>query len=266
MLHGPPRTGKSQTITNIIANNLAAGKRVLFIAEKAAALEVVGRRLKEIGISDFCLELYSEKTKKTEIAEKLVETMTLAGTATGEISDENRAVLDEMIERLGGEMRAMHDVHPIGFSVYEAILGYLDNKDAPDCLTIDSLFYEKLTRDSYAKYLSLLTELVVRAKECGDLERSPFRGIGKFDYSEKWRVAGESVLRIYERELKTLRFYARELTKTLNMRTASLTPEKTAGMYEIAKLIGSSEAVKSTLDLGKEGLPLLSAADTLLSL
>lgn len=79
-------------------------------------------------------------------------------------------------------------------------------------------------------------------------------------------MAGESVLRIYERELKTLRFYARELTKTLNMRTASLTPEKTAGMYEIAKLIGSSEAVKSTLDLGKEGLPLLSAADTLLSL
>ena len=161
--------------------------------------------------------------------------MTLAGTATGEISDENRAVLDEMIERLGGEMRAMHDVHPIGFSVYEAILGYLDNKDAPDCLTIDSLFYEKLTRDSYAKYLSLLTELVVRAKECGDLERSPFRGIGKFDYSEKWRVAGESVLRIYERELKTLRFYARELTKTLNMRTASLTPEKTAGMYRLVR-------------------------------
>ena len=266
VLHGPPGTGKSQTITNIIANNIAAGKRVLFVAEKAAALEVVSRRLKDIGVGDFCLELYSEKTKKTEVAEKLVGTMALAGTVTGESSDENRAVLGEMIDRLGGEMRAMHDVHPIGFSVYEAILGYLDNKDAPDCLTIDSLFYEKLTRDSYAKYLSLLTELVVRAKECGDLERSPFRGIGKFDYSEKWRVAGESVLRIYERELKTLRFYARELTKTLNMRTASLTPEKTAGMYEIAKLLGSSEAVKSTLDLGKEGLPLLSAADTLLSL
>lgn len=69
VLHGPPGTGKSQTITNIIANNIAAGKRVLFVAEKAAALEVVSRRLKDIGVGDFCLELYSEKTKKTEVAE-----------------------------------------------------------------------------------------------------------------------------------------------------------------------------------------------------
>ncbi|MFR6641098.1 MAG: DUF4011 domain-containing protein [Christensenellales bacterium] len=64
VLHGPPGTGKSQTITNIIANNLAAGKRVLFVAEKAAALDVVARRLKDIGIGDFCLELYSEKRRK----------------------------------------------------------------------------------------------------------------------------------------------------------------------------------------------------------
>ena len=266
VLHGPPGTGKSQTITNIIANNLAAGKRVLFVAEKAAALDVVARRLKDIGIGDFCLELYSEKTKKTEVAEKLVGTMSLAGTDAGELTDERRGELTEMIERLGGEMHAMHDIHPIGFSVYEAVLGYLDNRDAPDCLTIDSLFYEKLTRESFAKYLSLLTELVVRAKECGDLERSPFKGIGKFDYSEKWRIAGESVLKIYERELKTLRFYARALTQTLNMRTASLTPEKTKGLYEIAKLIGSSPAVTGALDLGREGLPLLSAADTLIAL
>lgn len=65
VLHGPPGTGKSQTITNMIANNIANGRRVLFVAEKMAALSVVYKRLKDIGIGDFCLELYSEKTKKS---------------------------------------------------------------------------------------------------------------------------------------------------------------------------------------------------------
>ena len=57
VLHGPPGTGKSQTITNMIANALDAGKRVLFVAEKQAALSVVKKRLTEIGLGDFCMEL-----------------------------------------------------------------------------------------------------------------------------------------------------------------------------------------------------------------
>ena len=58
VMHGPPGTGKSQTITNIIANALYSGKRVLFVSEKKAALEVVQKRLEEIGLDPFCLELF----------------------------------------------------------------------------------------------------------------------------------------------------------------------------------------------------------------
>ena len=58
VLHGPPGTGKSQTITNIIAHNLAEGRRVLFVSEKKAALDVVKRRLDKAGLSPFCLELH----------------------------------------------------------------------------------------------------------------------------------------------------------------------------------------------------------------
>ena len=65
VLHGPPGTGKSQTITNIIANALFHGKRVLFVAEKMAALEVVQKRLAAIGLAPFCLELHSNKSGKT---------------------------------------------------------------------------------------------------------------------------------------------------------------------------------------------------------
>jgi hypothetical protein len=66
VIEGPPGTGKSQTITNIIAAALANGKRVLFVAEKMAALSVVKKRLDDAGLGPFCLELHSTKTGRRE--------------------------------------------------------------------------------------------------------------------------------------------------------------------------------------------------------
>lgn len=71
VIEGPPGTGKSQTITNLIAAALAGGKRVLFVAEKLAALEVVKRRLDRAGLGDFCLELHSHKTQKRHVLEDI---------------------------------------------------------------------------------------------------------------------------------------------------------------------------------------------------
>jgi very-short-patch-repair endonuclease len=71
VIEGPPGTGKSQTITNLIAAALAQGKRVLFVAEKLAALEVVKRRLDHAGLGDFCLELHSHKTQKRKVLDDI---------------------------------------------------------------------------------------------------------------------------------------------------------------------------------------------------
>lgn len=71
VLDGPPGTGKSQTIANMIAYNLALGRRVLFVAEKKAALDVVARRLEAKGLGEFCLELHSSKTSKVEFLKQL---------------------------------------------------------------------------------------------------------------------------------------------------------------------------------------------------
>lgn len=71
ILYGPPGTGKSQTITNLIANALYQGKRVLFVAEKMAALNVVQSRLEKIGLGPFCLELHSNKSTKRHVLEQL---------------------------------------------------------------------------------------------------------------------------------------------------------------------------------------------------
>lgn len=75
VIEGPPGTGKSQTITNLVAAALMQGKKVLFVSEKLAALEVVRRRLDMVGLGDFCLELHSHRTKKDQFLKDLHQRM-----------------------------------------------------------------------------------------------------------------------------------------------------------------------------------------------
>ncbi len=71
VMKGPPGTGKSQTIANIIAECIANGRSVLFVSDKMAALEVVYKRLSEVGLAHFCLELHSSKANKQEVVAEL---------------------------------------------------------------------------------------------------------------------------------------------------------------------------------------------------
>ena len=77
VIQGPPGTGKSQTITNLIADALGLGKKVLFVAEKIAALEVVKRRLGKVGLGDACLELHSYAANKKAVLGELQRTLQL---------------------------------------------------------------------------------------------------------------------------------------------------------------------------------------------
>jgi transcription elongation GreA/GreB family factor len=75
VINGPPGTGKSQTITNLISSGLQRGMKVLFISEKLAALQVVKSRLEMAGLGKFVLELHSNKTNKKRFLEELEDRM-----------------------------------------------------------------------------------------------------------------------------------------------------------------------------------------------
>lgn len=90
VIQGPPGTGKSQTITNIIANAVGQGKKVLFVAEKMAALEVVKRRLDNIQLGEACLELHSHKSNKRELHAELKRVLELGKPAFAQLELEMR--------------------------------------------------------------------------------------------------------------------------------------------------------------------------------
>jgi very-short-patch-repair endonuclease len=99
VVEGPPGTGKSQTITNAIAELLAMDKSVLFVSEKMAALEVVKARLDEAGLGDFCLELHSNKTNKREVLKEIERVSKLPPPAPESLEreyDRHTALRDEL--------------------------------------------------------------------------------------------------------------------------------------------------------------------------
>ena len=121
VLEGPPGTGKSQTIANIIAHNLGLGRRVLFVSEKMAALEVVYRRLVEKGLGRFCLELHSSKANKKEVLGQLERSWNERAAETAEHWYAEAARLRDLRDSLNGLVRALHDHGKTGVSPRAAI-------------------------------------------------------------------------------------------------------------------------------------------------
>lgn len=105
VIEGPPGTGKSQTISNMIAALLSEGKSVLFVSEKLAALEVVHKRLSNVGLDDFCLELHSHKSQKTKVLESLKKRISGQYKKPQDIQ-----AVKEKIEQKKKELRAYLDI------------------------------------------------------------------------------------------------------------------------------------------------------------
>lgn len=185
VLQGPPGTGKSQTIANIIAECLFDGKKVLFVSEKQAALNVVYEKMKLVGLSDFCLELHSNKAKKKEFVHELDRTLKQPK-AKIKLNDsskkvQNQRMLDEYDHSLHREWPV---IRKSAFNLYNDFLHY---KTAADV--------EFLIKDISKKgedYRSKLTDAIARYVEYSiklgtDYKQSPWYGFVGQDTSIQGR-------------------------------------------------------------------------------
>ncbi|MSR64484.1 MAG: DUF4011 domain-containing protein [Verrucomicrobiae bacterium] len=154
VLEGPPGTGKSQTITNIIAHCLASGKRVLFVAEKRAALDVVHRRLREDGLEPFCLELHSNKTGKADVVAQFDRSLKFVTDTTAGNWENRAAALEKLRSALNGYTRALHFRHPCGLSAYQCLDYLLPRQNEPT-----------VRLDGWPTLLQISTATLDRARE-----------------------------------------------------------------------------------------------------
>lgn len=149
VLEGPPGTGKSQTITNLIAQAIGTGKTVLFVAEKLAALDVVHSRLEGLGLGPACLELHSSKASKKAVLAQFAEALD-AGRVRGARRREWASIaaeVDGLRGRLNGHVAALHGERASGQSVHGMVAGGASARaafegepllDVPDPLGIDA--------------------------------------------------------------------------------------------------------------------------------
>ena len=131
ILEGPPGTGKSQTITNLISQSLAAGKTVLFVSEKMAALDVVHRRLESVGLGEFCLELHSNKARKKEVLARLGRSWEAMSTQVPGDWEIRTAELDSLRRQLNSYVEALHLPRQGGESYFEVISRLMTLRRAP---------------------------------------------------------------------------------------------------------------------------------------
>jgi len=109
VVEGPPGTGKSQTIVNLIAELMARGQKVLFVSEKKAALDVVKTRLDSVGLGEGCLELHGKNSNKKEFLNELENTLKIDAVELSDESDFRN--LDELKEELNEYVNALHTIY-----------------------------------------------------------------------------------------------------------------------------------------------------------
>lgn len=120
VIKGPPGTGKSQTITNLIAGLMARGKRVLFVAEKRAAIDAVLGRLGSAELDSWVMDLHDGLSNRRRVAQQLADTLERASrTGIPDVAALHRELVASR-ERLVNHSDMMHRPHePWGFTAYE---------------------------------------------------------------------------------------------------------------------------------------------------
>jgi len=137
VLEGPPGTGKSQTITNMIAHLISTGKTVLFVAEKQAALDVVNKRLDATSLSQFALELHGKNQAMSSIRDQLARSLETPEAHSDAANGHQRdwriehGKLAGLIRELNQYPERIHQQNSAGESLWTSYQKLNDNDDVP---------------------------------------------------------------------------------------------------------------------------------------
>lgn len=190
VLEGPPGTGKSQTITNLLANAMSEGKKVLFVAEKQAALDVVKRRLVAAGLGSFCLDMHNEKSKPAMIRQQLQDSLYFEVEPDVHGMQAAQARLNGAVGELQRYPSRLHDRNAIGLSLWDARQRHLALGEGPT-LPVPRQVVDLWDANRVEQMTEMLAALSPLADAANVGPRHPWRlsGLTDFDTLDRPRLS-----------------------------------------------------------------------------
>ena len=222
VIEGPPGTGKSQTITNIIAAALYQKKKVLFVAEKLAALDVVKKRLEEAGLGSLCLELHSHKSHKQRVFKEIdsrlkkiyekPQDIEFKIKELNHITEELNAYADLIATKHVADGNTFHDI------LWKAERYRVEGFDIPEMSNV-----EKLTQEEIFSIEDDIATMVRFMDELPDIITSPWYGFEPISAismdAQKIETQWNNYLNAYKEFLNILELYGNGLN--IKLKTAS---------------------------------------------
>ena len=246
VLHGPPGTGKSQTITAMIANALTKGKTILFVAEKMAALEVVQKRLASLGIGDFCLELHSNKATKKAVLDQLKHGLELD--QIGERTEYQSKIEDirKIRSELDAYAQALHKRRSFGKSVRELMDIYETIPEQNVMISFDHNDVKRLTESELDHQKYALERLIAAGNGIGHPHDHPLSSIHSTAYSQQMKFQLQQDIIEYQKSLKELKNITDEFVKETGL-DMPVTEKQWKDLYEQVKNVLELEKVPEFL-------------------
>ncbi|EAW31102.1 hypothetical protein GP2143_03238 [marine gamma proteobacterium HTCC2143] len=245
VLEGPPGTGKSETIANIICHNIALGRKVLFVAEKMAALHVVYRRMQKVGLDHLCLELHSNKSNKKAVLEQLRAATDRRDEAQSDGWVESVRGLKEKRDRLNSFVQALHNKSIYGLSARDAIARDVLYKNTHALFLSWPLGFESAPVNS-AETLEKMLETVKLAalayNDVSHLNPVQFRILKARSWSNAWQSQVVDCLIRYKSALQELYPSAAVLASSFNVDLPEDTILNVSRVNSLANLVESAEA------------------------
>ena len=260
VLDGPPGTGKSQTIANMIAHNLALGRRVLFVAEKKAALDVVYRRLETQGLGEFCLELHSSKTSKIDFLKQLERAWDTRDMLTTREWEEETSKVQNLRDKLNEVVRLLHLRWPNGFSLHQAMGRVIkDATAATPLFTWPANTLHTVEQMEQFRQIAKRLELNRHAsKQHGD----HFALIAQTDWTNAWQSSLVAEAKILPGSIDKLEKTADELLQATGIVLESKEPTKLTQLASFCELLSKAGGINLSFMFAPNATDLIESAHT----
>ncbi|KQP49025.1 DUF3320 domain-containing protein [Methylobacterium sp. Leaf108] len=242
VLFGPPGTGKSQTIGNMIAQCLAQGRTVLFVSQKTAALDVVQRRLREIGLGDYCLEVHSTKAQKSAVLGQLRRAWHERATPSQGAWNTAAGDLARLREELNGLVSALHRRRENGLSAYEGFGRVI--AAGPDDGGLALAWDDHRAHDgaTLADLRAGCRDLRPVLASVGSLVDHPLQGVEATQWSPVWRDGMAGAIRAVEEALAALSTSGRAFAEAIGLPSLLSTHAGTRGLVVLGNVLTRPEA------------------------